>query len=95
MSQWHADITDSLLARACARLGEWGLVPDVVRVPGAFELPILAQELATDHDVVIALGVVIRGGTPHFDYVCQSVATGLTSVALSTSKVVGFGRPHV
>ncbi len=65
--------------------------PAVVRVPGAVELPVVAAALAADHDAVVALGVVIRGGTPHFDYVCQSVTAGLTRVALDTGVPVGFG----
>ncbi len=60
-------------------------------MPGAVELPVVAAALAADHDAVVALGVVIRGGTPHFDYVCQSVTAGLTRVALDTGVPVGFG----
>ncbi len=60
-------------------------------MPGAVELPIVAAALAARHDAVVALGVVIRGGTPHFDYVCQSVTQGLTEVALDTGIPVGFG----
>jgi 6,7-dimethyl-8-ribityllumazine synthase len=63
----------------------------VVRVAGAVEIPVVAQELARQHDAVIALGAVIRGGTPHFDYVCQSVTHGLTEVALRQSTPVGNG----
>ena len=63
----------------------------VVRVPGAVELPVVAAALAAGHDAVVALAVVVRGGTPHFDYVCQSVTTGLTRVALDAGKPVGFG----
>ena len=65
--------------------------PTVVRVPGAIELPIVAQALATSHDAVVALGVVIRGGTPHFEYVCDSVTAGLTRVALDSGVPVGNG----
>jgi 6,7-dimethyl-8-ribityllumazine synthase len=63
----------------------------VVRVPGAFELPVVCAQLATDHDAVVALGLVIRGGTPHFEYVCDAVTSGCTRVALDTGKPVGFG----
>ena len=68
-------------------------VPDpvVVRVAGAIELPVVAAELARHHDAVACLGVVIRGGTPHFEYVCDSVTAGLTRVALDTSRPVGNG----
>jgi 6,7-dimethyl-8-ribityllumazine synthase len=60
-------------------------------VPGTIELPIVAQALATSHDAVVALGVVIRGGTPHFDYVCESVTAALTRVALDSGVPVGNG----
>ena len=65
--------------------------PTVVRVPGAFELPVVAAALAERHDAVVALGVVIRGGTPHFEYVCDAATDGLTRVALDTGVPVGFG----
>jgi 6,7-dimethyl-8-ribityllumazine synthase len=65
--------------------------PTVVRVPGSLELPVVCQELARRHDAVVALGVVIRGGTPHFDYVCDSVTAGLTRIALDESTPVGNG----
>ena len=63
----------------------------VVRVPGSFELPVAAARLAATFDVVVALGVVIRGGTPHFDYVCQAATMGLTDVSVRTGTPVGFG----
>jgi 6,7-dimethyl-8-ribityllumazine synthase len=62
-----------------------------VRVPGTFELPVVAGELARTHDAVVALGVVVRGGTPHFEYVCSAATDGLTRVALDTGTPVGFG----
>jgi 6,7-dimethyl-8-ribityllumazine synthase len=62
-----------------------------VRVAGAVELPVVAQALAKGHDAVVALGVVIRGGTPHFEYVCDAVTAGLTRVALDTHTPVGNG----
>lgn len=89
---WHADITDSLVERAVWVATQAGATtPTVVRVPGAIELPIVAQALATSHDAVVALGVVIRGGTPHFEYVCDSVTAGLTRVALDSGVPVGNG----
>ena len=60
-------------------------------MPGTFELPVVAAELARTHDAVVALGVVVRGGTPHFDYVCSAATDGLTRVALDTGTPVGFG----
>ena len=66
--------------------------PRLVRVPGAFELPVVADALARQgYDAVVALGVVIRGGTPHFDYVCSAATDGLTRVALDHQTAVGFG----
>ena len=91
-TQWHVEITDALLAGAEKALVECGVADaTVVRVPGAFELPVVAAQLATTHDAVVALGVVIRGGTPHFDYVCDAATSGLTRVALDSGKPVGFG----
>jgi 6,7-dimethyl-8-ribityllumazine synthase len=65
--------------------------PTVVRVPGAVELPVVAQALAATHDAVAALGLVLRGGTPHFEYVCDAVTAGLTRVALDSHTPVGNG----
>ena len=91
-ASWHAEITDTLLERAVWFATESGAsTPTVVRVPGTIELPLVAQALATSHDAVVALGVVIRGGTPHFDYVCDSVTAGLTRVALDSGVPVGNG----
>jgi 6,7-dimethyl-8-ribityllumazine synthase len=91
-ARWHERITTALLDRANAAAAEAGIVePMVVRVPGAIELPVVCQELARQHDAVLALGVVIRGGTPHFDYVCDAVTTGLTRVALDEGVAIGNG----
>ncbi|WP_100500952.1 6,7-dimethyl-8-ribityllumazine synthase [Geodermatophilus chilensis] len=89
---WHAEITGALLDRAVAAAVVSGVPePTVVRVPGAVELPVIAQALTERHDAVVALGVVIRGGTPHFEYVCDAVTAGLTRVALDAGKPVGNG----
>ena len=93
-TRWHEQITTALLEGARRTAGECRVRPDnlsIVRVPGAFELPIVAASLAHNHDAVICLGVVIRGGTPHFDYVCRAVTDGCTRVALDTGVPVGFG----
>jgi 6,7-dimethyl-8-ribityllumazine synthase len=91
-SQWHAVVMGGLLAGARRALEQMRVAePTVVRVPGAFELPLAAQALADSHDAVVALGVVIRGGTPHFEYVCRAATDGLTRVALDTATPVGFG----
>lgn len=91
-AQWHPVISDRLLERAVAVATKSGVAdPVVVRVPGSLELPVVCQELARRYDAVVALGVVIRGGTPHFDYVCDSVTAGLTRIALDESTPVGNG----
>jgi 6,7-dimethyl-8-ribityllumazine synthase len=91
-TRWHAEITDSLVARALAAAAASGVAgPPVVRVPGAIELPVVAAELASHHDAVVCLGAVIRGGTPHFEYVCQAVTYGLARVALDARTPVGNG----
>lgn len=92
-SLWHAEIMDALLAGALRALQDARVdEPTVIRVPGAFELPVVTQRLAASgHQALVALGVVIRGGTPHFDYVCQGVTAGLTQVAVHTGVPVGFG----
>jgi len=91
-TRWHAEITDLLTARAIAAATACGTAqPTVVRVPGAVELPVVAAELAKRHDAVACLGAVIRGGTPHFDYVCEAVTYGLTRVALDEGTPVGNG----
>ncbi len=84
---------DGLLAGAARALADAKVEESsVVRAPGSFELPLVAQGLAErGFDAVVALGVVIRGGTPHFDYVCNAVTDGLTRVALDTGTPVGFG----
>jgi 6,7-dimethyl-8-ribityllumazine synthase len=91
-TRWHPQVTDSLLDRAIAAAAACGIGdPVVVRVPGAVELPVVAAELAAQHDAVACLGAVIRGGTPHFDYVCDAVTYGLTRVALDAGTPVGNG----
>jgi 6,7-dimethyl-8-ribityllumazine synthase len=91
-AQWHAEITAGLIAGALRALSEAGVpAPTVVRVPGSFELPVAARTLADTHDAVVALGVVVRGGTPHFEYVCQAATIGLTQVSVTTGVPVGFG----
>jgi len=91
-TRWHAAITDQLVHRAVAAARACGVPePLVVRVPGAVELPVVAAELARRHDAVACLGAVIRGGTPHFDYVCGAVTYGLSRVALDTGTPVGNG----
>lgn len=92
VSQWHSQITDQLLERALAMAVDANtLPPTVVKVTGAVELPVVVQQLAKNHDAVVALGLVVRGGTPHFEYVCDAVTYGLTRVSLDTGVPVGNG----
>lgn len=89
---WHEAITDGLIAGARRVLVESGADFSLVRVPGSFELPVVSKAaLDSGADVVVALGVIIRGGTPHFDFVSHAATDGLTRVALDTGKPVGFG----
>lgn len=90
-ASWHAEVVDVLLDRAVETVTKAGAVPTVVRVPGTVELPVVCQELARHHDAVVALGVVVRGGTPHFEYVCDAVTAGLTRVSLDERTPVGNG----
>jgi 6,7-dimethyl-8-ribityllumazine synthase len=91
-TRWNAEITDVLAERAVAAAKARGVDdPPVVRVAGAVELPVVAQELAKRYDAVVCLGAVIRGGTPHFEYVCDAVTAGLTRVALDEGTPVGNG----
>ena len=92
-SSWHDTAMDGLIAgsrRALhdAQVGSWTLV----RAPGCFELPVTAKAVVKHgFDAVVALGVVVRGGTPHFDYVCRAVTDGLLRVSLDTCVPIGFG----
>ncbi|MEO9328541.1 6,7-dimethyl-8-ribityllumazine synthase [Gordonia aurantiaca] len=91
-SQWHEKICGALLDGALRAAEENGVSePTVVRVAGAIELPVIVQALARTHDAVVALGVVIKGETPHFEYVCDAVTAGLTRVSLDESTPVGNG----
>lgn len=91
-SSWHNQIMDALIAGATRVVGEAGVTPEVHRVPGTFELPIACLAAAkSGADAVVALGVVIRGETSHFDYVCQAATDGILQVSLETGVPVGFG----
>jgi 6,7-dimethyl-8-ribityllumazine synthase len=91
-ASWHETVMTGLLAGAVAACESAGAVARVIRVPGTFELPVVSAACArAGYDAVVALGVVIRGGTPHFEYVCDAATSGLTRVALDTGVPVGFG----
>ena len=91
-ASWHETVMNGLIGGAQRALADAGLtdVP-LVRVPGSFELPVACASLADRFDALVALGVVIRGGTPHFDYVCQAATMGLTEVSVRTRTPIGFG----
>ncbi len=96
VSTFNQAVTDSLLEGAQAAIAERGAVceeGDICSVPGAFELPVVAQRLAESSrfDGIVCLGAVIRGETPHFEYVCQQAAAGIQRVALDSGIPVGFG----
>lgn len=88
---WHEQISDGLIAGAVRLCRAAGADHELVRVPGAFELPVVCAHYAKDADAVVALGVIIRGGTPHFEYVAGAATDGLNRVALDTGTPVGFG----
>jgi len=91
-TRWNGEITEALLDRAVVAASACGIEsPTVVRVAGAVELPVVAAALARQHDAVSCLGAVIKGGTPHFEYVCDAVTYGLTRVALDTGTPVSNG----
>jgi 6,7-dimethyl-8-ribityllumazine synthase len=90
-ARWHEKVTDQLVGRAVQAVLDCGAVDVTVRVAGSLEIPVVAQALARRCDAVVALGVVIRGETAHFEYVCDSVTTGLTRVSLDESTPVGNG----
>ena len=92
-ASWHEVVMDGLIAGAQRALADHKVeAPVIVRVPGTFELPVVADALAKEgYDAVVALGVVIRGGTPHFEYVCSAATDGLNRVALDHGVPVGFG----
>lgn len=90
--EWHEKVADGLLQGAIRYLDQAGASYEVVRVPGSFELPLASQRaLELGADAVVALGVIIRGGTPHFEYVARAATDGLSRVALDAGKPVGFG----
>ena len=90
--QWHEEITNGLLEGARRALAETGAEVSEIRVPGSFELPVASKAaLDAGADAVVALGVIIRGGTPHVEYVSDAATSGLTQVSLLTGKPVGFG----
>jgi len=90
--QWHDVITNAMIASAQRTIEASGASHSLVRVAGSFELPVVCKAvLEAGADAVVALGVIIRGGTPHFEFVSDAATSGLTRVSLDTGKPVGFG----
>lgn len=90
--EWHERIATGLLEGAKRALAASNVETTVVRVPGSFELAVVSKAvLEAGADAVVALGVIIRGGTPHFEYVSDAATSGLTQVSVSTGKPIGFG----
>ncbi len=92
-AQWHTEVMDGLLAGARRATREASVTRLCeLRVPGTFELPVASARMAAaGYHAVVALGVVVRGGTPHFDYVCEAATYGLTKVSVETGVPIGFG----
>jgi 6,7-dimethyl-8-ribityllumazine synthase len=92
-SSWHETVMDGLIAGAARACAETGAEGTLIRVAGSFELPVVAKQCAVSgqFDAIVALGVIIRGGTPHFDFVCKGTTDGLMRVSLDHTVPVGFG----
>ena len=92
-ASWHREICDALVEGAHRALSQAKIeINPVIYVPGSFELPLAAQfALDAGADAAVVLGVVVRGETPHFDYVCQGVTQGIMNLSLARSKPIGFG----
>ena len=92
-SSWHLDICNDLIDGAKRALAKAGVTQvEVMMVPGSFEIPLAAQfAFEKGFDAVVAVGLVLQGETPHFDYVCSGVTDGIMSVSLKYGKPIGFG----
>jgi 6,7-dimethyl-8-ribityllumazine synthase len=91
-ASWHTDICSALVAGAVKAMDQYSVDYEISYVPGSFELPLAAQKaLDNGFDAAVIVGLVLKGETPHFEYVCQGVTQGVMDVQLSRSKPVGFG----
>ena len=91
-ASWHTDICSALVAGAVKAMDQYSVAYEISYVPGSFELPLAAQKaLDSGFDAAVIVGLVLKGETPHFEYVCQGVTQGVMDVQLSRSKPVGFG----
>lgn len=91
-ASWHQDICEALVAGAVKAMNEYKVDYEITYVPGSFELPLAAQKsLDNGFSAAVIVGLVLKGETPHFEYVCQGVTQGVMDVQLSRTKPVGFG----
>lgn len=92
-TRWHEQVLEGLIAGAKRACQDAKTDYEVVRIPGSFELPLAAKAYAESGkaDALVCLGVVVRGGTPHFDYVCDAATYGLTKVSVESQIPLGFG----
>jgi 6,7-dimethyl-8-ribityllumazine synthase len=91
-SSWHSEIVEAMVERAEAELHRLGAKRvDIYRVPGSFEIPVMAANLVEEYDGLITLGLVLRGETAHFEYVCSGVTQGITQLGVSSKKPIAFG----
>ena len=91
-ASWHADIVDRIVDRANAELVRLGAEKvDIFRVPGSFEIPVMAANIVDTYDGLITLGLVLRGQTAHFEYVCSGVTQGITQIGVTSKKPISFG----
>jgi len=91
-ASWHREVVDVMVDRADAELKRLGASQvDLYRVPGSFEIPVMAANLVDKYDALITLGLVLRGGTAHFEYVCAGVTQGITTLGIESKKPIGFG----
>jgi len=91
-AEWHPEIVDTMILNAQSELQRLGTKKvDLYRVPGSFEIPVMAAHLVDSYDALIALGLVLRGGTAHFEYVCSGVTQGITHLSVTKKKPIAFG----
>jgi 6,7-dimethyl-8-ribityllumazine synthase len=91
-AQWHGEIVETMVARAVAELERVGTKKIAIfHVPGSFEIPVMAANVVDEFDALITLGLVLRGETAHFEYVCSGVTQGITQLSVHTKKPIAFG----
>ena len=91
-ASWHADVVEAMVERSHAALIGLGVSHVVThRVPGSFEIPVMIANLIQKYDGFISLGLVLRGETAHFEYVCSGVTQGIMELSLSSKKPIAFG----